>query len=78
MPPHTAEDIFVHHKARQFFYILSGEAEMNFRQQLVQLHTEDGIEADPMEAHQMRAVSDQEDELIVDSMPKAHKDRDLI
>ena len=30
MPPHTAEDMHYHRQARQFFYILSGQATMRF------------------------------------------------
>ena len=31
MPPHTEEDMHFHYKSKQFFYILSGEAEMKFK-----------------------------------------------
>lgn len=78
MPPHTEEDMHFHHKATQFFYILSGEAEMKFRDSAVRLTANSGIEIEPMEAHQMRNVSDADVEFMVVSMPKSHGDRELV
>ena len=78
MPPHTEEDMHFHYKSKQFFYILSGEAEMKFKDKSVQLKTGIGIEVTPMEAHQMRNVSDKEVEFIVVSMPKSYGDRELV
>ena len=42
MPPHTAECRHVHGKADQFFYILSGEAQMEIEDQLVTLSARSG------------------------------------
>ena len=78
MPPHTEEDMHFHHKSRQFFYILSGEAEMRFAEKSVTLKAGTGIEVAPKEAHQMRNVSDSAVEFIVVSMPKSHGDRELV
>ena len=78
MPPHTEEDMHFHHKSKQFFYILSGEAEMSFKNETVQLKAGTGIEVDPMKLHQMRNVSNAEVEFIVVSTPKSHGDRELI
>ena len=70
MPPHTEEDMHFHHKSKQFFYILSGEAEMKFKDETVKLKEGTGVEVSPMEVHQMRNTSDKEIEFIVVSMPK--------
>ena len=78
MPPHTAEDPHFHYKAKQFFYILSGEAEMKLQHQTERLTSGMGIEIEPMEVHQMRNQSDAEVEFLVVSMPKAHGDRELV
>lgn len=78
MPPHTEEDMHFHHKSKQFFYILSGEAEMGFNGKSVQLKVGTGIEAAPLEVHQMRNVSGEEVEFMVVSMPKSHGDRELV
>ena len=78
MPPHTQEDMHFHHKSKQFFYILSGEAEMRFENESKTLKAGTGIEVLPMEAHQMRNVSDQDVSFLVVSMPKSHGDRELV
>ena len=78
MPPYTEEDMHFHHKSKQFFYILSGEAEMRFKDETVKLKEGTGVEVSPMEVHQMRNTSDKEIEFIVVSMPKSHGDRELI
>ncbi len=75
MPPHMAEDMHYHCKSRQFFYILSGQAQMRFKDRAETLNVGEGIEIDPGEAHQMCNASDNETEFLVISMPKAHGDR---
>lgn len=77
MPPDTFEDIHFHHRARQFFYILSGEAEMRLQGETVRLHAGTGIEIEPMELHQMTNVSCASVEFMVISMPKAHGDKEI-
>lgn len=78
MPPHTQEDMHFHRKSKQFFYILSGEAEMRFEKESKTLRAGMGIEVSPMEAHQMRNVSDQDVSFLVVSMPKSQGDRELV
>lgn len=76
MPPHTCEDMHFHYKAKQFFYILSGEAEMRFQNETIQLKAHTGIEIAPMEPHQMMNQSEETIEFIVASMPKSHGDKE--
>lgn len=78
MPPHTFEDMHYHRKAKQFFYMLSGEAEMRFQSEIVTLKAGTGIEIDPMEIHQMRNMSDEMIEFIVVSIPKSHGDKEIV
>lgn len=78
MPPHTSEDIHFHHRSRQFFYILSGEAEMRLKNETVKLEAGMGIEISPMEIHQMTNNSNEASEFIVVSMPKSHGDKELV
>ena len=78
MPPRTAEDMHYHQKARQFFYVLFGQATMHFIDRTVLLNTGDGLEIAPGEAHQMCNQSDDTVEFLVVSMPKAHGDRILV
>lgn len=77
MPPNTFEDVHFHRMAKQFFYILSGEAEMRFQKTTVKLTTGMGIEIAPLEAHQMTNVSSAPVEFLVVSMPKSHGDKEI-
>lgn len=78
MPPHSAEDMHYHRKARQFFYILSGRATMRLQAGEETLTANEGIEIAPGEAHQMRNDSDCATEFLVISLPKAHGDKIII
>lgn len=78
MPPHTCEDMHYHRKSKQFFYILSGEAEMRFQNEIVKLKANSGIEIEPMEIHQMTNMSGETVEFIVVSMPKSHGDKEIV
>lgn len=75
MPPHTAEEMHSHEKARQFFYILSGQAVMRLSDRDEHLRAGEGIEIPPLEAHQMRNDSGEPLSFLVVSSPKAHGDR---
>lgn len=75
MPPGTSEDMHYHRSARQFFYILSGQATMRFSEHTLLLNAGDGIEIEPNEAHQMCNCSESELEFLTVSVPKAHGDR---
>lgn len=77
MPPNTFEDIHFHYKTKQFFYILSGEAEMRLQDTAVTLTAGTGIEIEPLELHQMSNVSAAPVEFMVVSMPKSHGDKEL-
>ena len=78
MPPRTTEDMHYHQKARQFFYVLSGQAVMRLIDHTIPLNAGDGLEIAPGEAHQMYNQSDDTAEFLVVSMPKAHGDRILV
>ncbi len=78
MPPHTAEDMHYHTKSRQFFYILSGEAQMHVSDHTETLPARSGIEISPGEAHQMQNPTNSPIEFLVISMPKSHGDKILV
>lgn len=78
MPPHTAEDMHCHRKARQFFYILSGEAVMKLSDNEIVIYAGEGIEIVPGTAHQMTNRTDSELEFLVISTPKSHGDKIII
>lgn len=75
MPAYTSEDMHYHCQARQFFFMLSGQATMKFEDREVILESGTGIEISPMEAHQMRNDLDLEITFMVISSPKSHGDR---
>lgn len=77
MPPNTFEDIHFHRRAKQVFYILSGEAEMRLQGTTVKLYAGTGIEIAPTELHQMANVSCEPLEFLVVSMPKSHGDKEI-
>lgn len=78
MPPQTAEDMHYHCRARQFFYILSGEVEMRSTNGALRLVAGSGVEVEPTEPHQMVNPSSEPAEFIVISIPKSHGDRVLV
>lgn len=78
MPSNTAEDMHYHRQAKQFFYILSGQAIMRFAEREEELSAGDGIEIEPLEAHQMLNRSGKDVEFMVISIPKSHGDKVLV
>src|SRR5438046_570734 len=75
MPPGTSEVNHYHEKARQFFFVLSGEATLEINSESTVLQAQQGIEVPAGTPHQMRNESTAEVVFIVTSMPKSHGDR---
>ena len=65
-----------HARARQFFYILSGDAVMELDGRLVPLGPGQGLEIPPGCAHQLRNESASDVRFLVISMPTTRGDRD--
>jgi mannose-6-phosphate isomerase-like protein (cupin superfamily) len=78
VPPGRFEVKHLHKKARQFFYILSGEATMVSGDQRVRLRAFEGIEIPPGAIHQFRNDSNADVVFLVISSPKSHGDRENI
>jgi mannose-6-phosphate isomerase-like protein (cupin superfamily) len=76
MPPHTAERRHVHSKADQFFYILSGEAQMEIEGQIVTLSTRNGVFIQHGRTHKISNESDQDVIFLVISRPTTRGDRE--
>lgn len=64
-----------HSLARQFFYVLEGEAELEVDGRAHRLRRNDGIEVPPGVAHRFRNVSSEDVLFLVISAPKSHGDR---
>lgn len=75
VPAGECEQRHYHVKARQFFYILSGEAVMEVSEERFVLRSHQGIEILLGVAHQFRSESDSDVLFLVISAPKAHGDR---
>jgi mannose-6-phosphate isomerase-like protein (cupin superfamily) len=69
MPPGAAEQIHRHHVAQQFFYILAGEAVMEFGDQKVAMGPGQGVAVTPDVAHRIRNLSNTEVRFLVISQP---------
>jgi mannose-6-phosphate isomerase-like protein (cupin superfamily) len=69
MPPGTEEQIHRHRLAQQFFYILSGEAVMEFGDQKVAMGPGQGVTVNPDVAHRIRNLSNTEVRFLVISQP---------
>ncbi len=75
MPPGTSEVKHFHNKARQFFYIISGEASFEIGEENFILKENEGIEVPPEIPHRISNRSNKEIQFIVVSQPKSHGDR---
>lgn len=75
VPPREQEQRHYHNAARQFFYILQGEAVLEVGGNLVVLQAQEGMEVPPGVPHQFRNQSDQDVVFLVISAPKSHGDR---
>lgn len=75
MPPGTAEQRHRHARARQFFYVLEGEAALELEGKVHVLCRGEGLHVPPGAAHQMRNESTADVRFLVVSAPKSHGDR---
>ena len=75
MPPHTAEHRHFHTKADQFFYVLSGEAQMEIEDQMFTLRGRTGIFIEHGRPHRISNQCDQDVTFLVISRPTTRGDR---
>lgn len=78
MPPGTAEVRHRHAQARQFFYVLDGEATLELDGVAHRLGARQGLHVPPGAAHQMRNETDAELRFLVISSPRSHGDREVV
>jgi quercetin dioxygenase-like cupin family protein len=76
VPPGASEARHRHHCARQFFYVLEGEATLEVDGSAHVLHRGEGLHIPPGVAHQLRNESTGDTRFIVVSAPKSHGDRE--
>lgn len=75
MPAGTSEIRHYHVHSRQFFFVLSGTAELEMQGETFQLHAQEGLEVAPGVPHQMKNTSDSDVEFLVISHPQTRGDR---
>lgn len=75
MPPNTAELRHYHENAKQFFFILKGQASIELDGEIVFLNEHEGIEIAPKTPHKMMNKCNTEIEFIVISAPTSKGDR---
>jgi mannose-6-phosphate isomerase-like protein (cupin superfamily) len=75
MPPGTSEVRHYHERARQFFFVLAGEATLEAGGITHRLQAHQGLEIPPRLAHQLRNAGAVELIFTVTSAPKSHGDR---
>jgi len=75
MPPGTREAWHYHERARQFFFVLAGEATLEVAGVVHRLQAHQGLEVPPLVPHQLRNDSAQDLIFTVTSAPKSHGDR---
>ncbi|MCD9029587.1 cupin domain-containing protein [Luteimonas sp. BDR2-5] len=75
MPPGCSEQRHWHRSARQFFYVLAGEAVLELEGECHALVAGQGLHVPPGSAHQMRNDSSADVHFLVVSAPRSHGDR---
>jgi mannose-6-phosphate isomerase-like protein (cupin superfamily) len=75
MPPGTAEVRHYHQQARQFFFVLAGEATLEIEQNQQIIHPFQGVEVPPGVPHQIFNRSAADVEFLVISQPTTRGDR---
>ena len=75
VPPGGCEEWHVHDRARQFFYVMSGRAEMRTAVGVVQLGPGVAVEVPPGLAHQFANVGESDVVFLVTSTPTTRGDR---
>lgn len=75
MPAHAAEQKHFHEKAKQFFYILKGEAIFEIEQEYIAVKQEQGIYIDAGKQHRIINESNEDLEFLLSSQPSTINDR---
>ena len=76
MPPGSAEQRHLHRRARQFFYVLAGQAVLELEGVTHVLGAGQGLHVPPGCAHQMRNDAAEELRFLLVSAPHSHGDRE--
>jgi len=75
VPPGGSETMHYHEKAHQFFYVLSGAATLEFKDQRLVLGPQQGVSIPPGVPHRLLNETQADLSFIVVSSPISHGDR---
>lgn len=75
MPPGTSEQLHLHEKSRQLFYVLSGTAQMEVEDQVYTFGAQESLAVAPGLKHRITNVGTGDLHFLVVSSPKSHGDR---
>lgn len=75
VPPGVGETRHRHGRARQFFYVLAGEATLELEGRVHRLAAGEGLHVPPGAAHQLRNDAGGDLRFLVVSAPRSHGDR---
>ena len=78
MPPHTAEQLHFHQRARQFFFILKGTAVFQTEEGRIEVKAQQGLEIRPQLHHRILNEREEDLEFILCSQPSTAGDRVLV
>jgi mannose-6-phosphate isomerase-like protein (cupin superfamily) len=76
VPPGEGERRHRHRRARQFFFVLAGEARLELEGAVHRLAPGDGLHVPPGAAHELRNAGAGELRFLVVSAPRSHGDRE--
>jgi quercetin dioxygenase-like cupin family protein len=75
IPPGAGEVKHYHEHARQLFFVLSGQLDIELNGQAFRLCTGDSLEVPPGDPHRVRNVAEADAMFLVVSAPTTHGDR---
>jgi mannose-6-phosphate isomerase-like protein (cupin superfamily) len=75
IPPGAGEVRHRHERARQLFFVLGGQLEIELGDQVLHLAPSDSLEVPPGDAHRVRNAGDVDASFLVVSAPTAQGDR---
>lgn len=78
MLPNTSEQLHYHEKAKQFFYILKGQAVFTLEENIFHVTENQGISIEPSQKHKISNMSSEDLEFLVISTSPTEQDRILI
>jgi mannose-6-phosphate isomerase-like protein (cupin superfamily) len=73
LPPGGRSDLHFHNKARQFFFLIRGQALVEVDEEMTPLGTEQGVEVPPGRRHQIVNPGDDKTVFVLVSSPRVRE-----